>query len=71
VLDIGAGTARDAAGFAMLEHRVVAIETAALRTEARILHPSPNIEWLNDSLPDLTSLVGRGDTFDVVTLTAV
>jgi protein-L-isoaspartate O-methyltransferase len=72
VLDIGAGTGRDAAGFAALGHRVLAVEpTAALRTKAATFHPSPNIEWLDDSLPDLASVVSRGEKFDVVMLTAV
>ena len=72
VLDIGAGTGRDAAGFAALGHAVTAVEpTAALRTRAIGLHASPRIEWLDDSLPDLSLLSARGGTFDVVMLTAV
>lgn len=72
VLDIGAGTGRDAAGFAALGHAVTAVEpTAELRMRAMALHTSPDIEWLDDSLPDLSLLSGRGDTFDVVMLTAV
>jgi protein-L-isoaspartate O-methyltransferase len=50
VLDIGSGTGRDAAWFAASGHHVVAVEpTNALRTAARGLHPSPRIEWLDDS----------------------
>ncbi len=72
ILDIGAGTGRDAAGFAAMGHRVVAVEpTAELRTRAAVLHPSPRIEWLDDSLPDLARLVASGGRFDVVMLTAV
>lgn len=72
VLDIGAGTGRDAAGFAALGHAVVAVEpTAELRTRAMELHASPRIEWLDDSLPELSLLSERGGTFDVVMLTAV
>ena len=52
VLDIGSGTGRDAAGFAALGHSVVAVEpTEELRQGAMLLHPSPMIEWLHDSLP--------------------
>ena len=55
VLDIGAGTGRDAAGFITLGHSVVAVEpTEELRRGAMLLHPSSMIEWLDDSLPDLT-----------------
>ena len=72
VLDIGAGTGRDAAGFAALGHSVVAVEpTEELRRGAMLLHPSPMIEWLDNSLPDLAAIRARGDKFDVVMLTAV
>ena len=72
VLDIGSGTGRDAAAFAAMGHRVVAVEpTAELRTRAAALHPSPRIEWLDDSLPDLALLARRRERFDLVMLTAV
>lgn len=72
IIDIGSGTGRDAAGFAALGHHVVAVEpTAEMRTRAMALHPSPRITWLDDSLPDLAHLLSRGDSFDVVMLTAV
>ena len=72
VLDIGSGTGRDAAWFAAQGHRVVAVEpTEALRLPAMALHRSPRIEWLDDSLPDLALLRSRGDSFDLVMLTAV
>ena len=72
VLDIGSGTGRDAAWFASQGHRVVAVEpTDAMRIPAMALHPSPRIEWLNDSLPDLALLRSRGERFDVVMLSAV
>jgi SAM-dependent methyltransferase len=72
VLDIGAGTGRDAAGFAALGYRVTAVEpTAELRRQAVALHASPHIDWLDDGLPDLAALAGRGASFDVVMLTAV
>jgi SAM-dependent methyltransferase len=70
ILDIGSG--RDAAWFAARGHRVVAVEpTDALRLPAMALHPSPQIEWLDDSLPDLAMLQRRGESFDVVMLSAV
>jgi SAM-dependent methyltransferase len=72
VLDIGSGTGRDAAWFAGRGHSVVAVEpTAAMRLPAMALHPSPRIDWLNDSLPDLALLRNRRETFDLVMLTAV
>jgi protein-L-isoaspartate O-methyltransferase len=52
VLDIGAGTGRDAAGFADMGHIVTAVEpTAELRMRAMKLHPSPQIAWVDDSHP--------------------
>src|SRR4051794_124650 len=71
VLDIGAGTGRDAAGFTALGHSVVAVEpTEELRHGAMLLHPSSMIEWLDDSLPDLTVVRARNEEFDLVALTA-
>ena len=72
VLDIGAGTGRDAAALAALGHGVVAVEpTAELRTHGQRLHPAAAIIWIDDALPDLTVLRERGERFDLVMLTAV
>jgi SAM-dependent methyltransferase len=72
ILDIGAGTGRDAAWFAAMGHRVVAVEpTDAMRLPGMALHPSPLTEWLDDSLPDLALLRTRGERFDLVMLSAV
>ena len=72
ILDIGSGTGRDAAWFAAQGHRVVAVEpTDAMRLPAMALHPSPLIEWLDDSLPDLALLRARDERFDLVMLSAV
>lgn len=72
VLDIGSGTGRDAAGFAGLGYSVTAVEpTTELRTRAIALHTSPSIEWVDDSLPELSKLLRRNQFFDLVMLTAV
>jgi hypothetical protein len=72
VIDIGAGTGRDAAALAAMGHRVVAVEpVAAFRTKAAALHPSPRIEWIDDTLPHLSRLTGRSEAFDVAMLTAI
>jgi len=72
VLDIGAGTGRDAAGFAEMGHRVLAVEpTAELRAHGMALYPSPAIEWLDDTLPLLPEVTARGERFALVMLTAV
>jgi SAM-dependent methyltransferase len=70
VLDIGAGTGRDAAWFAARGDRVTAIEpTREMREGAMALHPSPNITWIDDGFPDLASV--RGQVFDLVWMSAV
>ncbi len=72
VLDIGAGTGRDASVFANMGHRVTAIEpTTPLREAGMRLHPSPNIRWIDDRLPDLISLDGYHRHFGLVMLTGV
>lgn len=72
IVDIGAGTGRDAAWFATQGHDVVAVEpTAEFREPAKKLHPSPRINWLDDSLPELTALRDLGVGFDLVMMTAV
>ncbi|MET3415131.1 class I SAM-dependent methyltransferase [Methylobacterium sp. 1030] len=72
LLDIGAGTGRDAAGFAALGYRVTAVEpTAELRNHAMKLHPSSDIEWIDDGLPDLEHISQRNERYHVVMLTAV
>lgn len=70
VLDIGAGTGRDAAWFAARGDRAAAIEpTREMRDGAMALHPAPNIRWIDDSLPSLASV--RGEQFDLVWMSAV
>ena len=69
MLDVGAGSGRDAAALAARGHRVVAVEpTAALRERAMAAHRTPDIEWLDDALPDLSKVRGR---FDLILASAV
>ncbi|MBN8943588.1 MAG: methyltransferase domain-containing protein [Rhizobiales bacterium] len=71
-IDIGAGTGRDAAALAARGHQVLAVEpTAELLAEARRLHASPLIEWLDDGLPELARVRARGERYDLAFLTAV
>jgi SAM-dependent methyltransferase len=72
VLDIGAGTGRDAAAFAALGHAVVAVEPVdEMRSAAMALHPSRSISWLKDGLPELAVTRARGEQFKLIMLTAV
>jgi SAM-dependent methyltransferase len=72
VLDIGAGTGRDAAWFAGQGHDVVAVEpSSSLRTEGQHLHTDPRVRWIDDQLPELRALGRLGISFDLVMLNAV
>jgi SAM-dependent methyltransferase len=72
VLDIGAGTGRDAAALAALGHSVVAVEpTPELRAHGQHLHREAAITWIDDALPDLDNVQARGERYDLVLLTAV
>jgi SAM-dependent methyltransferase len=72
IVDIGAGTGRDAAWLASKGHDVVAVEPVAeLREAGMALHKSQRMTWLNDRLPDLCALRSWKTSFDRVLLSAV
>lgn len=72
VLDVGAGSGRDAAFFADQGHRVVAVEpTRSLRLGAQTIHAEKNIEWIDDLLPDLQQVKALDMRFDLIILSAV
>jgi SAM-dependent methyltransferase len=72
ILDIGAGTGRDAAWLAERGHQVLAVEPVdGLRRAGMALHPGARIEWLDDTLPQLSEVLARGPVFDRVFVTAV
>lgn len=72
VLDVGAGSGRDADWFASRGWQVVAAEPAgALRQEAARRHASPAIRWLDDRLPSLANVHRLGLSFDLVWLSGV
>ncbi len=72
ILDIGAGSGRDAAALAGQGHVVVAAEpTAELRALGQQIHDDRDIEWVDDALPEMRMLRGRGRRFDLILLTAV
>lgn len=69
VLDVGAGTGRDAAALAALGHKVTAVDPSRKMLRlARALHAGRDIAWKRDALPDLASL--RKD-FDLILLSGV
>lgn len=72
VLDIGAGTGRDAAWLAEHGHQVMAVEPSAeMRKEGQKRHPNPSIRWLDDRLPSLAQTFQLGIHFDIILLSAV
>lgn len=72
ILDVGAGSGRDAAWFAAHGYDVVAVEPSnAMRSQGRALHPSTRIRWIDDSLPELVQVRRLGLTFDLILLSAV
>ncbi len=69
-LDIGAGSGRDAAGLSRLGFRVVAVEPSGrMRSEGQKRHPGLSVEWIDSSLPDLSSL--KKGSFDLILASAV
>ena len=71
VLDVGAGSGRDARALAARGLEVVAVEpSAGMRREAARHPASPKIRWKDDSLPDLGSLPGQ-PSFSLILVSAV
>lgn len=72
VLDVGAGSGRDAAWLAARGHSIVAVEPAAgMREEAARRHGSTTIRWLDDRLPGLERVHRCAMAFDLILLAAV
>ena len=72
VLDMGAGTGRDAAWFAANGYSIVAAEPAAeMRNAGKALHSSPDIRWMDDALPAAEKVLRSKLTFDLIWLSAV
>jgi SAM-dependent methyltransferase len=71
IVDIGAGTGRDAAWLAGMGHHVLAVEPVdELRRAGMAMHPQETIEWLDDRLPDLAKLRELA-VFDMLLLSGV
>jgi SAM-dependent methyltransferase len=76
VLDVGAGTGRDARWLASLGAEVYAAEPIEAMRKIGQLHtaaenPSSPVTWLNDSLPALATSHQLGIRFDLILLSAV
>jgi SAM-dependent methyltransferase len=72
IVDIGAGTGRDAAWLSQHGYEVTAVEpVAALREVGKNLHASDRIDWCDGILPDLTISPAPARGFDMALLSAV
>ncbi len=72
VLEIGAGTGRDAAWLVEQGHNVVAVEPVdELREAGMALHPSDKIQWVKDWLPTLHRLRDDSSGFNLILVVAV
>ena len=72
ILDIGAGSGRDAAWLAKQGHEVIAVEPAdRIREKAKKLHPLPAIQWVKDTMPSLKKVSELELKFDLILLSAV
>lgn len=72
ILDIGAGSGRDALFFAERGHQVTAVEPAeALRKIGEELTRGSGVVWEDDRLPELKKLRSNGQKFDFICLNAV
>lgn len=70
VLEVGAGSGRDAAWIAGHGHDVTAVEPSAkMRQLAQKRHPSDKVVWIDGALPELRTVSG-GD-YDLILLSAV
>lgn len=71
VLDVGAGSGRDAGALAARGYDVIAIEPSReLMALGAELHVSPRLTWCADSLPSLNTLSGCAP-FDLILCSAV
>ncbi|EJL37562.1 hypothetical protein PMI01_00640 [Caulobacter sp. AP07] len=72
VLDVGAGSGRDAAAMVGLGHYVWATEPSdRMRGLGRTLHGADKIQWLDTSMPRLQAPALAGRRFDLIVLSAV
>lgn len=72
VLDIGAGSGRDAAWLAKNGFEVVAVEPSSqMLARSKTIHSDDQIIWLQDRLPDLKQTLALGTSFHVILLSAV
>ena len=72
ILDVGAGSGRDAAWLASMGHQVIAVEPSCdMRKEAERFHSRSAFTLVADRLPDIKKTSRSGMSFDLILLNAV
>ncbi|WP_028314387.1 class I SAM-dependent methyltransferase [Desulfatibacillum aliphaticivorans] len=72
VLDVGAGSGRDASWLEKRGCQATAVEpSAAMRERARELRPQSSVRWIDDSLPLLNAVLSLNEKFVLILLNAV
>ena len=72
IIDVGAGSGRDAVWFSKLGYRVTAVEPVSeLSEQAAAISAGVTIEWVEDHLPTLKKLADRQGSFDLCLLSGV
>ena len=72
ILDVGAGSGRDAAWLAARGYEVTAVEpSAAMRRAAQSRHGAAAVRWIDDALPALPTIHRHGLSFDLILLSGV
>lgn len=72
VLDVGAGSGRDAVALEAMGYDVTAVEPSPrLREWAKHHHTASEVDWIADSLPSLELVRGLGQRFDFILCSAV
>lgn len=72
VLDVAAGSGRDAAWLAGMGHKVTAVEpSAGMRREAMSAHAGSGVKWVDDSLPSLSRVTRPRGGFAFILAAAV
>jgi len=72
ILDVGAGSGRDAAALADMGYEVVAVEpSSSMLREGAMRHADTRIRWLDDRLPALDATHRTGLAFDLILLSGV
>lgn len=72
VLDVGAGSGRDASALSAMGYNVTAVEPSTkMRELASSYYQSTKITWIDDSLPSLVKLADKKNFFDLILISAV